>query len=191
MTSLSQTIRLADIYQLPEEILELILRMIYGWAPPIVDERGYAMGVVQNIRKCPIDLVLEDVINRPRWQHICRVPHLHSYMRRVCIWGPEYYDINERIPGLSNWVGRIGAGRLASGEYARALPLSRIDRRSDEWIGFKSWIQTHPAFMENEFRSSPFGAATSSKMLSKHWFKYELVLAYPTLYGKNGWAKKL
>jgi len=96
------------------------------------------------------------------------------------------------ISGISDWVERIpgNLGQRTHGKYAIALPLMRIDRRSEEWIGFKSWIQTHQAFMVNDFRSSAFGSATSSKMLSKHWFKYELALAYPTLYGKNGWAKK-
>jgi len=194
MTSISEVVRLADIYQLPEEVLDLILREIYRWGPPKVDPRGYVVARMKNIRKCPIDLVLENVVNRGRWQHIARLPYLHSYERRVCIWAPEYYDMGKKnISGISEWVEYI-PGNLAQrtrGQYAIALPLNRIERRSEEWIGFKSWIQTHPTFVVNDFRSSAFGSATSSKMLSKHWFKYELALAYPTLYGKNGWAKKL
>jgi hypothetical protein len=192
VTSISEIVRLADIYRLPEEVLELILREIYLWGPPKVDPQGYVVAGMKNIRKCPIDLVLENVVNRGRWQHIARLPYLHSYERRVCIWTPAYYDIRRDISGISDWVERIpgNMGQRTHGEYAIALPLIKIDRRSEEWIGFKSWIQTHPAFMVNYFRSSAFGSATSSKMLSKHWFKYELALAYPTLYGKNGWAKK-
>jgi hypothetical protein len=189
MTSISEIVRLADIYRLPEEVLELILRQIFSWGLPKVDDQGYVVARMKNIRKCPIDLVLENVVNRGRWQHIARLPYLHSYERRVCIWAPEYYDIRTDISGMSEWVKY--PPHLSNQKYNIALPLSRISRRSEEWIGFKSWIQTHPAFTGNDFRSSGFGSATSSKMLSKHWFKYELILAYPSLYGKNGWAKKL
>ncbi len=186
MTSISEIVRLADIYRLPEEVLELILRQIYSWDPPKVDDQGYVIAGTKNIRKCPEDLVLENVVNRRRWQHIARLPYLHSYERRVCIWAPEYYDIRKDISGISEWVKY--PHRVL--EYDVALPIHQwVDRRSEEWIGFKSWIQTHPTFTGNDFRSSGFGSATSSKMLSKHWFKYELALAYPTLYGKNGWAK--
>jgi len=181
-------VRLADMYQLPEDILEIILRYVYSWGPPKVNNQGYVVASMKNIRKCPTDLVLDDVVNRGRWTHIARLPALHSYERRVCIWKPEYYDMGRNISGLSDWAKPI---LTSLSPYDIALPLRRIDRRSEEWIGFKSWIQTHPAFAQNDFRSSAWGASTSSKMLSKHWFKYELELAYPTLYGKNGWAKKL
>ncbi len=189
MTSISEIVRLADIYRLPGDVLELILRQIYSWCPPKVDDQGYVIAWTKNIRKCPIDLVLENVVSRGRWQHISRVPYLHSYERRVCIWAPEYYDIRKDISGISEWVKYPPVVANLAPKYDIALPLSIISRRSEEWIGFKSWIQTHPAFTGNDFRSSGFGSATSSKMLSKHWFKYELALAYPTLYGKNGWAK--
>ena len=191
MTCISEIIRIADIYFLPDDVFELILREIYRWDPPKVDIQGYVVSNVKNIRRCADDLVLENVTMRDRWLHIARLPFLHSYERRVCMWSHEYYDIKEGISGMSEWVETRYAD-ISSRSYKFAVPLrTQIDRRSEEWIGFKSWIQMHPAFMENEFAYAGYGgSATSSKMLSKHWFKYELVLAYPTLYGKNGWAKK-
>ena len=190
MTSISEIIRLGDIYCLPAEVLELILRQIYSWGPPKVDDQGYVVAEMKNIRKCPADLVLENVVNRGRWQHIARLPYLHSYERRVCIWEPEYYDIKADIHGIKDWV-KFPARTMNAPDYDIALPLRRIDRRSEEWIGFKSWIQTHPTFVNNYFNSPQWGQLASPMTLSKHWFKYELALAYPTLYGKNGWVKNL
>ena len=191
----SEIVRLSNIHCLPEDILELILRYLFSWGPPKVNNQGYVVAKMKNIRRCPIDLVSKNVVNRARWQHIARLPYLHSYERRVCIWDPEYYDIRKVISGISEWVGykylplrpsppRDEMDVLISTNLVSNLHLHRIDRRSDEWIGFRSWIQTHPAFVSLRDSSS------SPKVLSKHWFKYELELAYPTLYGKDGWAKK-
>ena len=171
MTSISEIVRLSNMYSLPEEVLEHILKYVYSWGHPKVDIQGYVVSKVKNTHKCPVDLVLENVVNRPRWQHIARVPALHAYERRVCIWSPDYYDIKTRIVGISNWSDR----------RQRARPMIR---KSDEWIGFRSWVQTHPAF-------SRYAGLSPGAPLSKHWFKYELALAYPTLYGKNGWTKKI
>jgi hypothetical protein len=182
MTTVTEIIRLIDHYSLPEEVLELILKQIYRWEPPKVDCQGYVVSRVKNIHRCPIDLVLENIANRQRWQHLARIPALHAYERRVCIWSPEYYDIEKDIAGLTNWVHVA----WRDGELGWTL-LRGVDRRSDEWIGFKSWVQTHPAFISQDFRWE----RKTSKVLSNHWFKYELALAYPTLYGKNGWAKKI
>jgi len=194
MTSVAETLRLGEIYDLPEEVMDLILREIYRWGPPRVDNQGYLVGRVKNVRVCSIDLVLDDVRGRGRWQHIARVPALYPYERRVCIWEPEYYDIKGGIHGIEDWVKYPARTMSLPGAYDIAIPLRVIDRRSEEWIGFKSWIHTHPTFMAAMCRSpmlQRYGSVRSPTLLSKHWFKYELVLAYPSLYGKNGWAKKL
>jgi len=85
MTTVTEITRLAGHYDLPEEVLELILKQVYRWNPPKVDVKGYVISEVNNIRKCPTCLVLDNVVGRHRWQHIARVPALHSYDRRVCL----------------------------------------------------------------------------------------------------------
>jgi hypothetical protein len=192
MTTVTEIMRLAEQYDLPEEVVEQILKQVYRWPQPKVDDQGYVISKVKNIHKCPVDLVLENVVNRPRWQHIARVPALHAYERRVCMWKPEYYDVKNDITGITKWVGEGGVCGHRHGAHYNPVwgvgwtLLSDVDRRSDEWIGFRSWVQTHPAFISQDFRWE----RKTAKVLSNHWFKYELALAYPTLYGKNGWAKK-
>ena len=187
MTNVTEIMRLAGHYDLPEEVLELILKQVYRWIPPKVDDQGYVISEVKNIRKCPTCLVLDNVFGRHRWQHIARVPALHSYERRVCLWKPEYYDMKPDIAGLTKWVSEDLRGR-DNPVWGVGWSLKKdVDRRSDEWIGFKSWVQTHPTFISQDFRLE----RKTTKVLSNHWFKYELALAYPTLYGKNGWAKKI
>jgi len=91
------------------------------------------------------------------------------------------------ITGMTKWVGEGLRGRDNPVWGVGWSLLKEVDRRSDEWIGFKSWVQTHPTFISQDFRLE----RKTTKVLSNHWFKYELTLAYPTLYGKNGWAKKI
>ena len=179
MTTVSEIMRLLDHYDLPEEVLELILKQVYRWTPPKVDDKGYVVSKVKNIHKCPTSLVLDNVADRHRWEHIATVPGLHAYERRVCLWKPGYYDTPQvtlsSVTGITRWVRLEGLG----------YPLLRdVDRRSEEWIGYRSWLHTHPTFSKHTFRWE----RKSRDMLTDHWFKYELVLAYPTLYGKKGWA---
>ena len=181
MTAVSEIMRLLDHYDLPEEVLELILKQVYRWTPPRVDDKGYVVSKVKNIHKCPTSLVLDNVADRHRWEHITTIPGLHAYERRVCLWKPEYYDTPPAtlscVTGITRWVRLEGLG----------YPLLRdVDRRSEEWIGYRSWLHTHPTFLKNDFR----WFRKQSKVLTDHWFKYELALAYPTLYGKKGWANK-
>ena len=182
MTAVSEIVRLLDHYDLPEEVLELILKQVYRWTPPRVDDKGYVVSKVKNIHKCPTSLVLDNVADRHRWGHIATVPGLHAYERRVCLWKPEYYDTPPTT--LSSLT---GIKRWASEAWTNTYPLLRdVDRRSEEWIGYRSWLHTHPTFLKNDFR----WFRKQSKVLTDHWFKYELALAYPTLYGKKGWANK-
>jgi len=184
MSIVSEIIRLGEIQGIPDEVLDLILKQVYRWPLPKVNDQGYVVSKVKNIHKCCDDMVLENVIGRGRWKHIARLPALHAYERRVCIWSSEYYDLKFakdlcHIVGISDWV------HLRRPGFSLPL-LPGIDRRSKEWIGYKSWIQTDPTFSKYNFiweRKNP-------KVLTDHWFKYELALAYPTLYGKKGWANK-
>jgi len=190
MTTITEIMRLAGHYDLPEEVLELILKQVYRWTPPKVDGQGYVVSKVKNTHKCPVDLVLENVVNPfDQWigQHIARVPAAPAATRRVCLWKPEYYDMKPDITGMTKWVGEGTRSRDNPVWGVGWMLLKGVDRRSDEWIGFKSWVQTHSAFISQDFRWE----RKTAKVLSKHWFKYELALAYPTLYGKNGWAKKI
>jgi len=180
MTTIPEILRLIDHYGLPEEVLDIILRKIYSWTPPSVDGQGYVISKVKNIHQCPCRLILDNVVDRHRWEHIATVPGLHAYERRVCLWKPEYYDTPPAtlscVPGITGCV-----------HYAYCAPLLQgVDRRSEEWIGYRSWLHTHPTFLKHTFRWD----RKSPKILTDHWFKYELALAYPTLYGKNGWANK-
>ena len=186
MTAVSEIMRLLDHYDLPEEVLELILKQVYRWTPPRVDDKGYVVSKVKNIHKCPTILVLDNVVDRHRWEHIATVPGLHAYERRVCLWKPEYYDTPPAklscVTGITRWVAPV----VDASDWARHELLQDVDRRSEEWIGYRSWLHTHPTFLKNDFR----WFRKKSKVLTDHWFKYELVLAYPTLYGKRGWANK-
>ena len=186
MTAVSEIVRLLDHYDLPEEVLELILKQVYRWTPPQVDDKGYVVSKVKNIHKCPTSLVLNNVVDRHRWEHIATVPGLHAYERRVCLWKPEYYDTPPAtlscVPGITRWVAPVvDASGLTP--WTRHGLLQDVDRRSEEWIGYRSWLHTHPTFLKNDFR----WFRKKSKVLTDHWFKYELALAYPTLYGKKGW----
>ena len=188
MTTITEIMRLAGHYDLPEEVLELILKQVYRWTPPKVDGQGYVVSKVKNTHKCPVDLVLENVVNPfDQWigQHIARVPAAPAATRRVCMWKPEYYDVKNDITGITKWVGE-GKCTVSMGPWWLGDVHIDVDRRSDEWIGFRSWVQTHPAFISQDFGWE----RNTAEVLSNHWFKYELALAYPTLYGKNGWAKK-
>ena len=185
MTAVSEIMRLLDHYDLPEEVLELILKQVYRWTPPQVDDKGYVVSKVKNIHKCPACLVLNNVVDRHRWEHIATVPGLHAYERRVCLWKPEYYDTPPAtlscVPGITRCV------RLEGHGVWRSAPLLQgVDRRSEEWIGYRSWLHTHQTFLKHTFRWE----RKSPKVLTDHWFKYELALAYPTLYGKKGWVNK-
>ena len=186
MTAVSEIVRLLDHYDLPEEVLELILKQVYRWTPPQVDDKGYVVSKVKNIHKCPTSLVLNNVVDRHRWEHIATVPGLHAYERRVCLWKPEYYDTPPAtlscVPGITRWVAPV----VDASGWTRHGLLQGVDRRSEEWIGYRSWLHTHPTFLKNDFR----WFRKKSKVLTDHWFKYELALAYPTLYGKKGWANK-
>ena len=186
MTTVSEIVRLLDHYNLPEEVLELILKQVYRWTPPQVDDKGYVVSKVKNIHKCPTSLVLDNVVDRHRWEHIATVPGLHAYERRVCLWKPEYYDTPPAtlscVTGITRWVAPV----VDASDWTRHGLLQGVDRRSEEWIGYRSWLHTHPTFLKNNFRWE----RKNSKVLTDHWFKYELALAYPTLYGKKGWANK-
>jgi hypothetical protein len=192
MTTVTEIMRLAEQYDLPEEVMELILKQVYRWPQPKVDEQGYVISKVKNIHQCyKKGLVLDNAPDNLslvlHWQS--RHPLLpYKYCeRRVCMWKPEYYDMKPDITGMTKWVGECRLVRDNPVWGVGWSLLKDVDRRSDEWIGFKSWVQTHPAFISQDFRWE----RKTAKVLSKHWFKYELALAYPTLYGKNGWAKKI
>ena len=186
MTAVSEIMRLLDHYDLPEEVLELILKQVYRWTPPRVDDKGYVVSKVKNIHKCPTILVLDNVVDRHRWEHIATLPGLHAYERRVCLWKPEYYDTPPAtlscVTGITRWVAPV----VDASDWTRHELMQGVDRRSEEWIGYRSWLHTHPTFLKNNFR----WFRKKSTMLTDHWFKYELALAYPTLYGKKGWANK-
>jgi len=200
MTTVSEIVRLIDHYDLPEEVLELILKQVYRWTPPRVDDKGYVVSKVKNIHMCPTSLVSDNVVDRHRWQHIATVPALHAYERRVCLWKSEYYDTPPATGG--KYIGRYRGRNVFQSQSPTTLSsvtgitrwvrleglgyplLKGVDRRSEEWIGYKSWLHTHPTFRKHTFRWE----RKNSKVLTDHWFKYELALAYPTLYGKRGWA---
>jgi hypothetical protein len=203
MTTISEILRLIDHYGLPEEVLDIILRKIYSWTPPKVDDQGYVISKVKNTHKCPVDLVLENVVNPfDQWigQHIARVPAAPAATRRVCLWKSEYYDMKNEllsrlssITGINDWIRPVGVGWPL---------LEGVDRHSEEWIGYRSWLHTHPTFVSHlrvqKQRRCCYGHAAAChyerenpKILTDHWSMYELALAYPTLYGKNGWANSL
>jgi hypothetical protein len=92
------------------------------------------------------------------------------------------------MTGINDWI-VIQRG-------ARWPLLEGVDRHSEEWIVYRSWLHTHPSFLrqtrvQNRFLGTGHYERENPKILTDHWFKYELALAYPTLYGKNGWANSL
>ena len=189
-----EVLLLSWIHQLPIEVTDLILRQIFKIHVPMVNNMGI-IAMVKNVWRCPQNFVLEDVENRNRWQQIARIPSLHAYTRNVCIWQPCYYDIallEKGIVGLSEWslYGYVGHCICNYQYYLK----KDIDRRCAEWIGFRQWMHTHPVNQKYRppCRGFPAGVMVkkSFNTLTRHWFKYELALAYPTLYGKGGWAKR-
>ena len=173
MSTDTEIIRLVDHYGLPEEVVYMILKQVNRWTPPKVDDQGYVISKLKNTHQCPTSLVLSYPQNSLRWQRIRVLPALNSYERRVCLWKPEYYDLKpvrlSCITGITNWV------RMEGHELVVCPLLEGVDRRSEEWIGFKSWLHTHPTFLKHTFRWD----RKNSKMLTDHWFKYDLALAYP------------
>ena len=179
---------------LPEEIIDKILRQVFKIPKPNVNERGNVVASVKNIWRCPRDYVLKTIEqmtipgSRPVWYHEIIFPKQDKkiYNRQVCIWKPEYYEIpieRRGIEVLKSWV---------SFEWHSLVIKTAMDRTNEEWIGFRTWLQTHPIYSKCGFFVTPMGNSNRNKRyshLTKHWFKYELALAYPTLYGENGWAK--
>ena len=188
MTVVPEIVRLIDHYGLPEEVLDVILRKIYSWTPPKVDDQGYVISKVKNIHQCPCRMTLDNVDfdTYAIAENIALKPVLNYYERRVCLWKSEYYDTPPAtlscVPGITRWIAPV----VDASGWTRHGLLQDVDRRSEEWIGYRSWLHTHPTFLKNDFR----WFRKKSTVLTDHWFKYELALAYPTLYGKKGWANK-
>jgi len=170
------------------------------------------VAMVNKVWGCPAEYVLESARWRwpmPKWylEIICP-PSVYAavpyYNRQVCIWKPEYYDIpiiQKGINILISWV---------KFEWGDLEIKPGIDRKSAGWIGFRTWIQTHPVYsdfphchcsrgscslLHGSYFRTPNGNLNknnrSMSRLTGHWFKYELAQAYPTLYGEGGWAHKL
>jgi hypothetical protein len=186
-----EVLRMSDVWNLPDDVTDIILRYVFALPKPKVDRYGYVVAWVKNVWCCHHDIVLEHVWDRVRWQQLAKIPGLNAYERRVSIWKQEYYDtcmIYGGIKGLLRWNANP-SGLQGLSVFKNIQLKSDTDRRSAEWIGFRQWIQNHPVYKSQD----PTGYAyrkRSPKMLTHYWYKYELALAYPTLYGKRGWANK-
>jgi hypothetical protein len=200
---------LCDSWDIPYEITDKILRQVFKIPHPIVNCHGNIVAKVKNVWRSPTEYVLESVGRLESRRQIANIPG-HVYSRQVCIWKPGYYDvpiIQKGIEILRSWVTFEWQLDLRpnyiSGKVLEIKPC--IDRKSAGWIGFRTWMQTHPVYSEfsnfhyimmggDSYFRHPMGDMKKNRSYSRltsHWFKYELAKAYPTLYGKDGWANKL
>ena len=211
--------RFLEHFDLDSDVQDLVVKQIYKrWRisklpKPIIDKEGFVVHSVKNISRCEMSLVSMGITNRSRWIQIASLPGLHRYDRRVCIWESAYYDISQY-----NWLTPWNPGckfsvlisphcdlHFPGGAFGSQRELSLApsmikgqDRHSEEWIGFRQWAQTNPAYIASQFITSGHRSrainytspsrAKCTKALTHHWFGYELASAYPTLYGKKGWA---
>jgi hypothetical protein len=190
-------IDLLAFWDLPDEVTDKILRLVFKIPLPTINQRGNIVSSVKNIWRCPRELVLDTIEQftfpgiRPKWYQEIILPKKQTgiYNRQVCIWKPEYYDIPIRRKGieiLKSWVNIESDGLVIKQD---------IDWTDDEWIGFRTWLGTHPIYQYSCFVTRSFGIIWCRNKrysrLTRHWNKYELAKAYPTLYGKDGWANKL
>ena len=195
-TKYKEVLRLCGFWNLPGEVEDIILRMVFAIPKPTLNCGGYVVAKVKNVwriaspnSECFMkDFVLENVENRARWWWYW------SPVRPVCVWKPDYYDLSitqRGIIGLEKWVktyGRRSGDQLA---LHNVMLIDRTSRRSAEWIGFRQWIQTHPVYQRHALISYTYiTPPRSPQLLTHYWFKYELALAYPTLYGEGGWANQ-
>ena len=186
-----EVLRMSDVWDLPDDVTDIILRHVFALPKPTLNRYGYVVTWVKNVWSCHHDIVLEHVEDRVRWQQLAKIPGLNAYERRVSIWKSEYYDrcmIYGGIKGLHRWSGGGGGDGLSV--FKNTQLKSDTDRRSAEWIGFRQWVQTHPVYKSQDSGWLYAYRKRSPKMLTHYWYKYELALAYPTLYGKRGWANK-